>query len=91
LHLCASAGFGGVELSTNSARVVAPAYGKGKRGRRHERHHQQGKETSINPFGSIFAWTCRVICRGRSDNTQDVTACTEALEKVCIEAVEAAA
>jgi isocitrate dehydrogenase len=70
-------------------RVVAPAYEKGKRGRRHWRHHQQGKENGTNPIASIFAWTRRLIYRGRFDNTQDVTRFTEALEKVCIETVEA--
>jgi isocitrate dehydrogenase len=55
---------------------------------RHYRQHQQGKETSTNPIASIFAWTRGLIYRGRLDNTPDVTAFAETLEKVCIETVE---
>jgi isocitrate dehydrogenase len=56
---------------------------------RHYRQHQQGKETSTNPIASIFAWTRGLIYRGKFDNTPDVTAFAETLEKVCIETVEA--
>jgi isocitrate dehydrogenase len=56
---------------------------------RHYRQHQQGKDTSTNPIASIFAWTRGLIYRGRFDNTPDVTAFAETLEKVCIETVEA--
>jgi isocitrate dehydrogenase len=56
---------------------------------RHYRQHQQGKETSTNPIASIFAWTRGLVYRGRFDNTPDVTAFAETLEKVCIETVEA--
>lgn len=56
---------------------------------RHYLRHQQGKETSTNPIASIFAWTRGLIYRGRFDNTPDVTAFAETLEKVCIETVEA--
>jgi isocitrate dehydrogenase len=55
---------------------------------RHYRQHQQGKETSTNPIASIFAWTRGLIYRGRFDDTPDVTAFAETLEKVCIETVE---
>ena len=55
---------------------------------RHYRQHQQGKETSTNPIASIFAWTRGLIYRGKFDNTPDVTAFAETLEKVCIETVE---
>jgi isocitrate dehydrogenase len=58
---------------------------------RHYRQHQQGKETSTNPIASIFAWTRGLIYRGRFDNTPDVTAFAETLEKVCIETVESGA
>jgi len=55
---------------------------------RHYRQHQQGKATSTNPIASIFAWTRGLIYRGRFDNTPDVVAFAETLEKVCIECVE---
>jgi isocitrate dehydrogenase len=55
---------------------------------RHFRQHQQGKETSTNPIASIFAWTRGLIYRGQFDNTPDVTAFGELLERVCIETVE---
>jgi isocitrate dehydrogenase len=55
---------------------------------RHYREHQKGRETSTNPIASIFAWTRGLAYRGRFDNTPDVTAFAEALEKVCIETVE---
>jgi len=56
---------------------------------RHYREHQKGRETSTNPIASIFAWTRGLIYRGRFDNTPDLVAFAEALEKVCVETVEA--
>lgn len=56
---------------------------------RHYRLHQQGKPTSTNPIASIFAWTQGLKYRGRFDNTPDVTAFADTLERVCIETVEA--
>ncbi|MSO99178.1 MAG: NADP-dependent isocitrate dehydrogenase [Rhodospirillaceae bacterium] len=56
---------------------------------RHYRLHQQGKETSTNPIASIFAWTQGLKYRGQFDNTPDVVAFADRLEKVCIQAVEA--
>jgi isocitrate dehydrogenase len=55
---------------------------------RHYREHQQGKPTSTNPIASIFAWTQALKYRGRFDDTPDVVKFAEALEKVCVEAVE---
>jgi isocitrate dehydrogenase len=55
---------------------------------RHYREHQKGRETSTNPIASIFAWTRGLAYRGRFDNTPDVTAFADTLEKVCIETVE---
>ncbi len=55
---------------------------------RHYRQHQQGKETSTNPIASIFAWTRGLIYRGKFDDTPDVTAFAETLEKVCVATVE---
>ena len=55
---------------------------------RHYRQHQQGKATSTNPIASIFAWTRGLMYRGRFDNTPDVVAFAETLERVCIKCVE---
>ncbi len=56
---------------------------------RHYRMHQQGKPTSTNPIASIFAWTRGLSARGRMDETPEVSAFAETLERVCIETVEA--
>jgi isocitrate dehydrogenase len=56
---------------------------------RHYRLHQQGKETSTNPIASIFAWTRGLYYRGTFDKTPDVVDFALALEKVCIDTVEA--
>jgi isocitrate dehydrogenase len=55
---------------------------------RHYRRHQQGKPTSTNPIASIFAWTRGLGYRGRMDDTPEVTAFAETLERVCVETVE---
>jgi isocitrate dehydrogenase len=55
---------------------------------RHYRQHQQGKPTSTNPIASIFAWTRGLSARGRIDDTPDVCAFAEALERVCVQTVE---
>ncbi|WP_109473140.1 NADP-dependent isocitrate dehydrogenase [Ornithinimicrobium cavernae] len=55
---------------------------------RHYRQHQQGKPTSTNPIASIFAWTRGLSYRGKMDNTPEVTAFAETLERVCVETVE---
>jgi isocitrate dehydrogenase len=55
---------------------------------RHYREHQKGRETSTNPIASIFAWTRGLAYRGRFDNTPDVTAFADTLERVCVETVE---
>jgi isocitrate dehydrogenase len=56
---------------------------------RHFREHQKGNKTSTNPIASIYAWTQGLTYRGRMDNTPDVVHFAEALEHVCVEAVEA--
>ena len=56
---------------------------------RHYRLWQQGKETSTNPVASIFAWTRALGYRGKFDNTPDVQAFAETLERACVETVEA--
>jgi isocitrate dehydrogenase len=55
---------------------------------RHFRQHQQGKPTSTNPIASIFAWTRALHYRGQMDDTPDVTAFADTLERVCVETVE---
>jgi isocitrate dehydrogenase len=55
---------------------------------RHFRQHQQGKPTSTNPIASIFAWTRGLHFRGQMDDTPDVTAFADTLERVCVQTVE---
>ena len=55
---------------------------------RHFRQHQKGNPTSTNPIASIFAWTRGLAARGRMDETPEVSAFAETLERVCIETVE---
>jgi len=55
---------------------------------RHYRAHQQGKPTSTNPIASIFAWTQGLAHRGKLDETPEVTAFAQTLERICIETVE---
>ena len=55
---------------------------------RHYREHQKGNKTSTNPIASIYAWTQGLVYRGKMDGTPDVVAFAEALERVCVEAVE---
>ncbi|MCC6388548.1 MAG: NADP-dependent isocitrate dehydrogenase [Dehalococcoidia bacterium] len=55
---------------------------------RHFRAHQRGEKTSTNPIASIFAWTRGLAHRGKLDGTPEVTAFANALEEVCVEAVE---
>jgi len=54
---------------------------------RHWRAHQQGQPTSTNPLASIFAWTGGLKHRGHLDDTPDVVAFAETLERVCIDTV----
>ncbi len=56
---------------------------------RHYREHQKGNKTSTNPIASIYAWTQGLTYRGKMDGTPDVVEFAEALEQVCVEAVEA--
>ena len=55
---------------------------------RHYREHQKGNKTSTNPIASIYAWTQGLAYRGQMDGTPDVVAFAQALEAVCVEAVE---
>ncbi|KAK1255437.1 hypothetical protein MKX08_009432 [Trichoderma sp. CBMAI-0020] len=55
---------------------------------RHYREHQKGRETSTNPIASIFAWTRGLIQRGKLDNTPELVAFAESLEKACVDTVD---
>ncbi|KAK2759795.1 Isocitrate dehydrogenase [NADP], mitochondrial precursor (Oxalosuccinate decarboxylase) [Arachnomyces sp. PD_36] len=55
---------------------------------RHYREHQKGNETSTNPIASIFAWTRGLVQRGQLDETPDVVAWAEGLERACVEVVD---
>jgi len=55
---------------------------------RHFREHQKGRETSTNPIASIFAWTRGLVQRGIMDDTPEVVAWAEALEKACVDTVD---
>jgi isocitrate dehydrogenase len=55
---------------------------------RHYRQWQKGEKTSTNPIASIFAWTRGLAHRGKLDNTPELTAFAETLERVCVETVE---
>ncbi len=55
---------------------------------RHYRQHQKGQETSTNPIASIFAWSRGLSYRAKFDDTPDVAAFADTLERVCIETVE---
>ncbi len=55
---------------------------------RHYRQHQKGQETSTNPIASIFAWSRGLSYRAKFDDTPDVAAFAETLERVCVDTVE---
>lgn len=55
---------------------------------RHYREHQKGNETSTNPIASIFAWTRGLAKRGELDDTPELVAFAESLEKACIDTVD---
>jgi isocitrate dehydrogenase len=56
---------------------------------RHYRQHQQGKETSTNSMASIFAWTRGLAHRAKLDQNAELARFASALERVCIDTVEA--
>jgi len=56
---------------------------------RHYREHQKGNKTSTNPIASIYAWTQGLTYRGKMDGTPKVVEFAQALERVCVETVEA--
>jgi len=56
---------------------------------RHFREHQKGNPTSTNPVASIFAWTNAIRHRARLDKTPTVAEFAGALEKACVDTIEA--
>ena len=56
---------------------------------RHYREHQKGKSTSTNSIASIFAWTRGLAHRAKLDNNPALDKFAHALEKVCVDTVEA--
>jgi isocitrate dehydrogenase len=56
---------------------------------RHYREHQKGRETSTNSIASIFAWARGLDHRAKLDNNADLAKFASALEKVCVDTVEA--
>ncbi|RYP44031.1 hypothetical protein DL768_009462 [Monosporascus sp. mg162] len=55
---------------------------------RHYREHQKGRETSTNPIASIFAWTRGLSQRGKLDDSPELMAFAERLEKACVDTVD---
>jgi isocitrate dehydrogenase len=56
---------------------------------RHYRQHQRGEQTSTNSIASIFAWTRGLAHRAKLDNNAQLATFASALEKVCVDTVEA--
>jgi isocitrate dehydrogenase len=56
---------------------------------RHYREHQKGRETSTNPVASIYAWTRGLTHRAKLDGNPALADFSAALEKACVDAVEA--
>ena len=56
---------------------------------RHYREHQKGNETSTNSIASIFAWTRGLGHRAKLDDNAALAKFSLALEKVCVDTVEA--
>lgn len=56
--------------------------------RRHYYQHKEGKQTSTNSVASIFAWTGAIAKRGELDNTPEVVAFAQRVEKAVIDTIE---
>jgi isocitrate dehydrogenase len=56
---------------------------------RHFRQHQRGESTSTNSVASIFAWTRGLEHRAKLDGNEALSKFAHALEKVCVDTVEA--
>jgi isocitrate dehydrogenase len=55
---------------------------------RHYREYQKGNETSTNPIASIFAWTRGLVKRGQLDETPELVAWAERLERAVVQTVD---
>jgi isocitrate dehydrogenase len=55
---------------------------------RHYYKYMKGEETSTNPVATIFAWTGALKKRGELDNSPELTAFGEKLEKATIKTIE---
>lgn len=56
---------------------------------RHYYKHLKGEETSTNSVATIFAWTGALRKRGEIDENAELVRFADALEKACIETIEA--
>ncbi|XP_064472740.1 isocitrate dehydrogenase [NADP] cytoplasmic-like [Ornithodoros turicata] len=56
---------------------------------KHYRRHKAGLETSTNSMSSVYAWTRGLTHRGKLDGQHKLVAFAKALERVCVETVEA--
>jgi isocitrate dehydrogenase len=56
---------------------------------RHYRQYQKGQSTSTNSIASIFAWTRGLAHRAKLDGNAALSKFAHALEKVCVDTVEA--
>jgi len=56
---------------------------------RHYYKHLAGEETSTNSVATIFAWTGALRKRGELDGNSDLMKFADALEKACIDTIEA--
>ncbi len=55
---------------------------------RHYYRYLKGEETGTNPIATIFAWTGALRKRGQLDNTPDLCAFADKLEKATLDTVE---
>jgi hypothetical protein len=55
---------------------------------RHYYRYLRGEATSTNPVATIFAWTGALAKRGEMDETPELTAFAEKLEKATIDTIE---
>ena len=56
---------------------------------RHYREYQKGRETSTNPVASIFAWTRGLLHRANLDGNEELKVFVRALERACVEVIDA--
>ena len=56
---------------------------------RHYREYQKARPTSTNSIASIFAWTRGLAHRAKLDSNAVLEKFAHALEKVCVDTVEA--